>query len=63
MHLRPIEGRDGAVDDGVERAGCYQMNDHFGIGCRLEQAAALHQLASQCDGIGQIAVMSDRKAA
>jgi hypothetical protein len=39
------------------------LNDHFGVGRRLEQTAAPDQLAPQRARIGQIAVMGDGEAA
>ncbi len=39
------------------------MDDHFGVGGRLEDRAALDQLGAQRAGVGNIAVMRHREAA
>ncbi|GCC49131.1 hypothetical protein chiPu_0033490, partial [Chiloscyllium punctatum] len=39
------------------------MQDHFGVGGRLHQRAALHQLAAQGQAVGQVAVVADREPA
>src|SRR5215813_13910217 len=53
---------DQPIDDGLLEARRDQVNDDLGVACRLEQAAATHQLAPNLVGVGQIAVMADSKA-
>ncbi len=54
---------DHAVLDGVLEAGGDEMDDHLGVGGRLEQAAAAHQLPAQMIGVGEVAVVADGEAA
>lgn len=51
------------VDDRAAAGGRHQMDDDLGVGGRLEQAASAHQLPAEHEGIGQVAVMGQRKAA
>ena len=55
------------VDDplfyGGIKADGDQMDDHLGVGRRLEQATAPHQLLADGQRIGQVAVVADGQAA
>ena len=54
---------DQTVHHGGIQADGDQMDEHFGVGGGLEQAAAAHQGAVQDMRVGQVAVMRDREAA
>src|SRR5581483_4456825 len=54
---------DQAIHHIAAQVSRHQMLDDFSIGRGLEQRAALHQLAADGIGIGEIAVMPDREAA
>ena len=40
-----------------------QMQDHLGVGGRLDDRAVAHELAAQRQAVGQVAVVADREAA
>ena len=40
-----------------------QVQDHLGVGGRLQDGAVAHQLAAQRQAVGEIAVVADREAA
>ena len=61
LHL--MQRIDQTIDDGILEARRDQMDDHFGVAGRIEQAAAPHELPPELIGIGQIAVMADRHSA
>ena len=54
---------DEAIEQLVIAAGCDQVDDHFGIGGRLEDRAAFHQLALQGHRVRDVAVVRDREGA
>ena len=54
---------DQPVDDGGIQADGDQMDEHLGVGGRLEQAAAADQGAAQHVRVGEVAVMRHREAA
>src|SRR3546814_5704647 len=54
---------DEPVEQRPEGGGGDEVNDRFGIGRRLEDRPAPHQLAPELDGIRDIAVVRDGKSA
>jgi hypothetical protein len=51
------------LGDGALQGARHQVDDAFGVAGGLEDRAALDQLAAQLVGIGDVAVMGDRRAA
>ena len=54
---------DEAVDDARLAAAGDEVEDHLGVGGRLEDRAVADELAPQGQAVGQVAVMGDREAA
>ena len=54
---------DHALLDAELQTGRDEMDDHFSVAGRLEQAAAPYQLLAQLVGIGEIAVVADGETA
>ncbi len=59
----PQQRVDHAVEHGARVGGRCQVDDHFGVGGRLEQRAALDQFAAQPAGVGQVAVVGECESA
>ena len=61
--LNLTQGIDQAIDDLFIQAGGDQVNEHLGIGGRLENRTTAYQAVTHGKGIGQIAVMGNGQAA
>ena len=61
FHLAQRVGdRAGKISRGAARD---QMHDHFGVACRLENRAAMFELAAHFDRVRQVAVVAQRELA
>ena len=58
-----LQAFDEAVDEAVAMRARHQMQDHLGVRGRLHHGAFAHQLATQREPVGEVAVMADGKAA
>ena len=57
------QGIDHPIDDVAAPAHRHQVDEHFGIGGRLEDRAAANELLAELAGVGEIAVVADRQTA